>query len=1158
MVVLWPGQGLPEEPVEVGPVSIHGPLHDPGWDAVSLPVDCSITGGNFMGRVENIIAGNAVDEIVSSFEAAWLIEGETDLAEFLPEPGDSIRKPALLELVKVDLRIRRDSGWPRLLEDYLREFPELEGGCVEELALSEYRLRLESGEPVSPEEYQARYAIDTLGWPKPGEKDRGVTRILERSSRETQILGGVPDLTKAASLYLDFRSQLEATDSDTIDTWTVPKSDQEATAVQVFRDLHRSDPNQASKLARAVIRLPGTGETFLGFKLLGELGRGAFGRVYLASQGDLADRPVALKVSAQNSTESQTLAQLQHTNIVPIFSAHRVDPLHAVCMPYFGSTTLRDIFEELEDQPSIPTSGQSLLETLASHQKDRSTLLDSWRSETTGSKESEPPKGVTAEPLSAGPLPKLRLSSDTLSLLSKLTYVDAILWIGARLADGLAHAHGRGIIHRDLKPANILMTDSGQPMLLDFNLSEDTKKPASVVLMGGTLPYMAPEQLRGYSEEKPVELDARSDLYSLGIILYELLAGRHPFPSHSIFNKSVLTLMIAERSNVPAGLREQNKQVSPAVESIVKHCLEPDPARRYQSAGELLEDLERQLADLPLKHAPEPSIRERSGKWARRHPRLTSPTSLVILLGLMFLGVFLGMFAQAQRQAKLEASASLIEFRKEALEVRHLLYSRFADRDRRALGVGLGLEALGRYGVLANPAWKTRPLVTALDPTDRQDLLEEIGAVLLFLARAGQLDAELLKPEDPTRKLGLEAAIRFCDVADGCFEADRKPRALLEQRAELVKLMGQEAEAVRLMADASKRPLKTALDHEIKARTLAIEGEFRKAIPLAQEATRLDPRDFWAWFTLGHSYDRLGQYRDAAACFGTCIALLPDSEFGWYSRGDVMLERNLYDEANRDFDRASALKPDWPDPYVERGISKNLAGKPAEAVKDFTKAMELGETDTRIYFLRATAREKAGDAEGARLDREEGFKREPRSALSWTARAMSREPKDPAGALADLDEALKLNPRSYDALQNKAYILSERLNRIEEAEAVVDRAVTLYPDYVPTRSGRGVLRAILGRREAAHLDARESIWRDTSPKNLYQVAGIYAVTSKQVPDDRIEAFRLLSTALRNGFGFELLDEDHELDAIRDLPEFRKLLDAAKALRDADPQAKPLP
>src|SRR5207253_6810245 len=150
--------------------------------------------------------------------------------------------------------------------------------------------------------------------------------------------------------------------------------------------------------------------------------------------------------------------------------------------------------------------------------------------------------------------------------------------------------------------------------------------------MGGTLAYMAPEHLEAFQGASR-SVDARSDLYSLGVVLYEMLTRRPPFRVPDGALEDVLPHLAAERNARPPRLRGWNRTVSPAVESIVRHCLEPDPARRYQSAHELREDLDRRRVDLPLRYAAEPSLGERSRKWARRHTRLMSTTSIAILAG---------------------------------------------------------------------------------------------------------------------------------------------------------------------------------------------------------------------------------------------------------------------------------------------------------------------------------------------------------------------------------------------------------------------------------------------------------------------------------------------------------------------------------------------
>jgi serine/threonine protein kinase len=356
----------------------------------------------------------------------------------------------------------------------------------------------------------------------------------------------------------------------------------------------------SERMAAAEVHFPESGATVAGFRLERELGRGAFGRVYLARQGDLADRPVALKIAADVGAESRALARLQHTNVMPVYSVHRTGPFQAVCMPFFPAVTLADLCRSLSKRDTFPESGQALLDTL----RARTALAG----QPTGSDPSAP------EP----PAPPVKAN---LELLAGVSFPKAVVWLGARLADGLAHAHERGIVHRDLKPANILLTDEGQPLILDFNLAADLNPTAEQAraALGGTLPYMPPEHLQAFRDRKPYR-DARGDVYALGLILFELLAGRHPFPVRRGGPEAILSDMIADRQHPPS-VREFNPAVPRAVEAILCKCLDADPDRRYPTGRELHEDLQRQFDDQPIKHAREP-FAERLGKWRRQHPRV--------------------------------------------------------------------------------------------------------------------------------------------------------------------------------------------------------------------------------------------------------------------------------------------------------------------------------------------------------------------------------------------------------------------------------------------------------------------------------------------------------------------------------------------------------
>jgi tetratricopeptide (TPR) repeat protein len=507
----------------------------------------------------------------------------------------------------------------------------------------------------------------------------------------------------------------------------------------------------------------------------------------------------------------------------------------------------------------------------------------------------------------------------------------------------------------------------------------------------------------------------------------------------------------------------------------------------------------------------------------------------------MFIAALVAGYVHLQRQSGRTAAALASRQLADVHETaRILLLDPTDDPALRERGVAVCREALALYGVLDSPGWLRSRLVADLPAASQSAVRGQVGELLLLGARAlarqaaGQGTAQ-------SAELPREA-LRWNDLAESCFGPDEAPRVLWTQRADLAELVGDSSEAERSRRRAHAIPIRSLRDYAL----LFLDEPERtlddNTLQALAEASRLEPQDFALWMNLGQCQALLGRLDEAEDHFTVAAVLRPRSPWPFFHRGRVELERRDFRQARLDFDRALQLRPGLGAAHVNRALALLGDGDNAGAVAELTAALNVGVAATRVYFIRAEARARLGDRAGAERDRAEGLRRTPTDVESWLARGLARLPDDPAGALADFESALRLDPRSRSALQNKAVVLSERLGRTAEAIAALDRAVARYPNFVPARVGRGVLLARLGRRAAAHRDAEESRRRDPSGETAYRIACIYALTAKADPADRPRALRTLATALAQQPAWaEVARTDPDLEAIRDQAEFADLL-----------------
>jgi serine/threonine protein kinase len=479
--------------------------------------------------------------------------------------------------------------------------------------------------------------------------------------------------------------------------------------------LHESaadDPVEASPSAAGIIPEGSLGD----YRLVREIGRGGMGVVYEAVQISLGRR-VALKIlpfaAALNArqllrfkNEAHAAAQLQHQNIVPVYGVGCERGVHYYAMQLIDGQTLAAVIADLRRLiRGAEEERQSLAEPMASDLLSGKWLAEPGRGEQTPTEHyvprSEPHliaerkeeadsdrqqrKAGTAPDTVRRPEAALSTENST----GNPAFFRSVAQLGIQAARALEHSHNLGVFHRDIKPTNLLLDARGNLWITDFGLAHvhnDTKLTLTGDIMG-TLRYMSPEQALA----QRVVLDHRTDLYSLGATLYELLTLEPVFTGNE--RRELMRQIAFEEPRRP---RQLNKTIPLELETIVLKALEKNPAERYATAKEMADDLERFLKDEPIR-AKQPSLVRRVRKWSRRHRPLVASaivaTVTVVAIAIAALGLSLAKISVAlsEKSVALTVKSKALDREKETTYLQSIA---LAERELAAGNVGRAEELL--------------------------------------------------------------------------------------------------------------------------------------------------------------------------------------------------------------------------------------------------------------------------------------------------------------------------------------------------------------------------------------------------------------------------------------------------------------------------------
>ncbi len=697
--------------------------------------------------------------------------------------------------------------------------------------------------------------------------------------------------------------------------------------------------------------------------------------------------------------------------------------------------------------------------------------------------------------------------------------IDAAIAVVRDAARGVQHAHEQGVIHRDLKPQNIFVDDAGNALVLDFGLARirDVKGSTRSGATKGTPAYMPPEQMGG--AEAPS--DERSDVYSLGATLYQVLAGRAPFVGGTEY-----AIMVAVLGEEPVPPSRFNALARGDLDTICLKCLEKDPAARYQTAGELADELDRWLTGEPIVARP-PGALARLGRRVRRKKVAAVLGALVLVTGgLAIGGVLRAKSADEEKQGGADPPAKTVAERRARTE------KIFQEaRSGAFAGDPEGLKKAIAEIASHREAETVDLLVAALGGTS--DVLADVlrgaflesgktGAPIVGLDEAVRsLDRLPQRTDPPAAEPVARALARLLDqearrAEPGLNAMDMVRRRIAtaqEKRIEtggiaLAKLVTEALGELAGVGDAAKT--RAALERyllleqdEVRAapagRALALLGAEERSAAIASARSRFGHSGpFWSRTSpllakgtgksdeapelVAKAHEALERGDEVAARrdLDRALQLEPNNVAALVLRADLLATGGELDAAASDAERAVGLDGRSSRAFQVRAKVRLARQLITTALDDANRAVDLDPADAESWFTRGRIRALAGDARGALDDFTAACERAP-SAKTFEARGQARRV---LGAIDEAHEdfmaALERDPKRVEALVGRALVKVAR-NDIDGAEADLGAAAAVAPGFVDAWANRAFVRQVKGDVEGALSDLAKSL--ELAPKN---------------------------------------------------------------------------